>query len=454
MSSISTEICVFCYKECRSSDSRPFPSSKSKERIHTRCQIKKSMADKRNVVSKSDANEIESSKSIDTLKSATTPETILERLSREESELKKIAEEKRLNKLIEESNKKSSNPNHFFDVKAGVVKSHEKKRYLHHRNLSEIAARFDDQGFQEEAVGRAYDHTGRDLNTLGDDSGDDDEEDKDLDKTSELETVSGPSVSSSSSSRKFTSKDEAKSDFKRKRLEGSSDTRQSKKLSGININDENPCWFCLSSPHVEKHLVIAIGEYCYLTLAKGGLNDGHLLVVPIEHIESLNDEKNSLELLEELENFKSSLVKYYAIKSMGVVFFERNFRSVHWQLQVVPIPLEKIDTVEQDIKTTSKKHFYNADYIDIPSSCSLGDMIPPKAPYFYWQVEPPSRRFVTQIRVKGSFFPVQIGRIVLADEKILNCPDKIDWRRCLKTREEYEELAKRVKSEYREFDLT
>ncbi|XP_032360999.1 CWF19-like protein 1 isoform X2 [Etheostoma spectabile] len=30
-----------------------------------------------------------------------------------------------------------------------------------------------------------------------------------------------------------------------------------------------PCWFCLASPQVEKHLVISIGTHCYLALAKG-----------------------------------------------------------------------------------------------------------------------------------------------------------------------------------------
>lgn len=34
--------------------------------------------------------------------------------------------------------------------------------------------------------------------------------------------------------------------------------------------DQSKCWFCLaSSPDVEKHLVISVGEFCYLALAKG-----------------------------------------------------------------------------------------------------------------------------------------------------------------------------------------
>jgi hypothetical protein len=42
-----------------------------------------------------------------------------------------------------------------------------------------------------------------------------------------------------------------------------------------------PCWFCLSNVGVEKHLVIAIGDSCYLALAKGGLTQDHVLILPV-----------------------------------------------------------------------------------------------------------------------------------------------------------------------------
>lgn len=33
--------------------------------------------------------------------------------------------------------------------------------------------------------------------------------------------------------------------------------------------DTSKCWFCLASPSVEKHLIIAVGNTTYLALAKG-----------------------------------------------------------------------------------------------------------------------------------------------------------------------------------------
>lgn len=50
-----------------------------------------------------------------------------------------------------------------------------------------------------------------------------------------------------------------------------------------------PCWFCLASPEVEKHLVVSVGNHAYLALAKGGLVSEHLLILPITHFQSTPD---------------------------------------------------------------------------------------------------------------------------------------------------------------------
>lgn len=55
------------------------------------------------------------------------------------------------------------------------------------------------------------------------------------------------------------------------------------------------CWFCLSNPDVESHMILTVVENTYVAMAKGGLVNDHLLVVPVHHhsssrsIESLND---------------------------------------------------------------------------------------------------------------------------------------------------------------------
>ena len=438
--------CIFCLKDCKLSDSKPYPNSKSKDRIHNRCFIKKTLSDKQGKLpSTSSDNPLHStsnvgeSKLTSDLKSSSVE--LMKKLADENEARKNAAHVKKLNEMIanheEKEAKDKGKSSFFFDMKAGIAKKHEKQRYLNHRNLCEMAPRYNEHGLQEESIGRTYDHTGRDLSTLGDNS----EEDE-----SELEHVKqsrGGDVLHSKTG-------------KRKSEEGTFDYAPRGKRSNHNPVDldKNPCWFCLSSPTVEKHLIVAIGNFCYLTLAKGGLTDEHLLLVPIEHIQSVNSQHNSSQLLAELEQFEKSLVQYFNRKSMGVVFFERNFHSAHWQIQVVPISLKLIEELPSKIKSISMKHYDKCNYIDIPKSCSIADVIPPGAPYMYWQLEPSGERFVTQIELKGSFFSVQLPRLVLADSQLMNCKDRVDWKKCTKSREEYIELTKQIKKNYAQFDFT
>jgi CWF19-like protein 1 len=60
------------------------------------------------------------------------------------------------------------------------------------------------------------------------------------------------------------------------------DADKSARKKKFNQASDN-CWFCLASPHVEKHLIVSIGDFCYLAMAKGGLVSEHCLILPIGH---------------------------------------------------------------------------------------------------------------------------------------------------------------------------
>ncbi|KAI4798878.1 hypothetical protein KUCAC02_020423 [Chaenocephalus aceratus] len=92
-----------------------------------------------------------------------------------------------------------------------------------------------------------------------------------------------------------------------------------------------PCWFCLASPQVEKHLVISIGTHCYVALAKGSLTPLHMLILPIGHYQSVVE--LSSEVVEEMEKYREALKSFYKSKGARCVLFERNYKSQHLQLQ-------------------------------------------------------------------------------------------------------------------------
>ncbi|KAF3859672.1 hypothetical protein F7725_022071 [Dissostichus mawsoni] len=78
-----------------------------------------------------------------------------------------------------------------------------------------------------------------------------------------------------------------------------------------------PCWFCLASPQVEKHLVISIGTHCYVALAKGSLTPLHMLILPIGHYQSVVE--LSSEVVEEMEKYREALKSFYKSKGARCV---------------------------------------------------------------------------------------------------------------------------------------
>lgn len=215
--------------------------------------------------------------------------------------------------------------------------------------------------------------------------------------------------------------------------------------------DPIDCWFCLSSPKVEKHLLVSIGEQAYLAAAKGGLNDEHLLIIPVNHCRStLECEDN--ELLDEINKFKKSLNSYFDARDKKVIYFERNFRSDHLQIQCVPIDNALVtqprlnNTIKQMLGDRGLK------YKELPDDVPLSEVVNPGTPYFFMEL-PTGKRILVFVQ-KGQFFPLQLGRELLASQTLLNCVDRIDWRTCQLSRDQYVQLIKKFREDFKSYDWT
>jgi diadenosine tetraphosphate (Ap4A) HIT family hydrolase len=57
-------------------------------------------------------------------------------------------------------------------------------------------------------------------------------------------------------------------------------------LSDLPSLFQGPCWFCLSTPTVAKHLIVSIADQIYLSLPKGELVPQHVLIIPVDHVAS------------------------------------------------------------------------------------------------------------------------------------------------------------------------
>ncbi|XP_068220486.1 CWF19-like protein 1 isoform X2 [Palaemon carinicauda] len=163
-----------------------------------------------------------------------------------------------------------------------------------------------------------------------------------------------------------------------------------------------PCWFCLASPEVEKHLVVSVGNHSYVALAKGGLVSEHLLILPIAHFQSTSDLEDDCR--EEIEKFKSALKRMFKKKGSSVVFFERNYRSQHLQVQVVPIPKNTVDCTLETFMNIATS--FNLELDEIPKLSDISQVAPPGTPFFYTELPTGEKLYH---RVKKNF-PLQFGR--------------------------------------------
>lgn len=109
--------------------------------------------------------------------------------------------------------------------------------------------------------------------------------------------------------------------------------------------DQEKCWFCLSSAKVSQHLVISVGKKVYLALAKGGIVDDHFLILPVAHHQ--NSASLPDDVAQEMQAYKEAVAKYYSATDRVPVFFDRNFKSSHCQVQAVPIPKQKANLLKE-----------------------------------------------------------------------------------------------------------
>ncbi|KAI1284837.1 CWF19-like protein 1 [Halotydeus destructor] len=209
------------------------------------------------------------------------------------------------------------------------------------------------------------------------------------------------------------------------------------------------CWFCLGSPDVDKELVVSVGNHSYLAAAKGGLSGKHMLILPISHVRS-TVEIEQQELLDELDQFKASLREMFSGK---VVFFERNFRSDHLQIQVVPLTREadsEGEESEKDLDLKSLLQERGLAFQELAPGVGVNQVVKPGIPYFH--IEYGTFSYLVFIR-KGTFFPLQLGRELLVQGLALP-EDKVDWKQCVVPQAEAKEQVAAFRREYSKFDFT
>ncbi|CAE7443247.1 cwf19l1, partial [Symbiodinium microadriaticum] len=237
------------------------------------------------------------------------------------------------------------------------------------------------------------------------------------------------------------------------------------------------CWFCLASPSAKLHLVVSVSDNMYLALPRGGCNEWHVLIVPVECTSSRV--QLSPAACGDLCRYESALEKLFVSKEMSSIRFERSMRTRgnkdHMQVQVVPLKRGDTQHALPAFMTAAGK--YNLKFHEIPTGVSLEEALghtgnPTAAidgttheEYFY--IELPisgsvdvKRRFV---HVKAAAeahsgrdgrggFPMHFGMEVAANA--MGRPERANWKNSLLSEAEEEQLAERFRDAFQKYDFT
>ncbi|POS85761.1 hypothetical protein EPUL_002182 [Erysiphe pulchra] len=236
------------------------------------------------------------------------------------------------------------------------------------------------------------------------------------------------------------------------------------------------CFFCLSNPNLETHLVSSVGEDAYLTIAKGPLTTSkinvqygidfpaHLLIIPLAHSPTLASipeednirEKTFMEMIQYRKALQDMISKVSKNK-LGAVTYEISRRRgvhTHWQFVPVPESFTSKGLVEAAFKVEAENLSYPA--------FEVRDIVPDFSDenfFRIWIWSPPNEESpqghthcLTMSIYEDLRFSVQFGRIVLA--KLLGIEDRIQWRDCMQSKEEEKDDNEKFKAAFKEFDFS
>lgn len=187
------------------------------------------------------------------------------------------------------------------------------------------------------------------------------------------------------------------------------------------------CWFCLSNPDIEKHLIISIGKEVYLTLAKGAITPHHILIIPIEHQSSIYGSYKKLEI--EVNEYKKALVDCFSKLKQSVVFWDRSmvgFHSedrLHAHLQAIPIPKDQEENLIKIIEQVTEKE--NMQIVHLKKNVRVN------YPYVHFEI-PNVVSILVRSDKKGRGL-LQFGRKVVSI--LLGVPEKEDWKNCASSKD-------------------
>lgn len=233
------------------------------------------------------------------------------------------------------------------------------------------------------------------------------------------------------------------------------------------------CFFCLSNPKVETHMIVSIGTHSYLTVAKGPLTkpskelsfSGHAIIIPIEHVPALKScpgRATELAVFQEMQRFQETLSEAFAQTLLRMVFFEvSRSNNVHAHVQCLPVPehclesgfARSLEEKTRDNEEYSKNHPLN--FKKFTSEDEELTRIRNECDYVMFTVYRSSTDktvYVAELGGSEKSVDLQFPRRVLAH--LLRTPKRTYWEKCRQSRFKEQDESEAFKAFYKKHDFT
>lgn len=234
-----------------------------------------------------------------------------------------------------------------------------------------------------------------------------------------------------------------------KRKGNTSDTDLRKKRNIDIVVDPKSCWFCMGNPDVDRSLIIAVADHVYLTLAKGPVADGHVIILPIKHIEKMTDAPSGVEI--EIHRFLEAMSLYYETQGKQLVWFERCYKSPHIQINAIPIDPSILSrgVIDKHLSELALQKRLDVRLFNLRTVVNLRKNI--TSPYYFYLQIGVERGYLIDI-TKESDFPINFGRKIIA--QALGVPEREFWKNCIEDEESVSRALFRFRREFEPFNFT
>uniref|UniRef100_A0A0A9X7F4 CWF19-like protein 1 n=2 Tax=Lygus hesperus TaxID=30085 RepID=A0A0A9X7F4_LYGHE len=214
------------------------------------------------------------------------------------------------------------------------------------------------------------------------------------------------------------------SSSKRKGSSSESDLRKRRNIDLV--VDPESCWFCMGNPDIDRSLIIAVADHVYLTLAKGPVVQGHVIILPIKHIEKMTDAPSGVEI--ETHRFLEAMSQYYETLGKQLVWFERCYKSPHLQINAIPVDPSLLarGVIDKNLTELALQKHLEAKLFNLRTVVNLRKNI--TSPYYFYLQIGADRGYLIDIN-KESDFPVNFGRKIIA--QALGVPEREFWKNCI-----------------------